>query len=204
MSETRDDTWAPAQKICPRTLAAVCEFVEIKAEALKAELAKSGDQLSNKQRTRTKGMIQAAEWIGRDIKTGALGGQLQDNETMIKLSKRLETESPSRELDAEIARALLQQEAWQDSANPDLWWLPVDVLPEFCTSYDAVIALFHQMLPGWSYEFRVSGYGLAQANLWEPDKGPPMICPENQHRAERKNGYPPMALMAAVCRARGL
>lgn len=128
----------------------------------------------------------------------------------MKLSDRLETEAPSRELDAYLHHAFsLQYETSRDPNNEfrldvGKFWDECPILPSYSSSVDAALVLFREVLPGWSWELRESGYGLIQANLWEPNKGPPMICPENQHRAEGSNGSPAMIFCAAIARAKGL
>jgi len=68
----------------------------------------------------------------------------------------------SRELDAEIAKAIgYQNVGHHDVGSPHLWgWYGLSPdgdkvqIPPFTASIDAALALVERMLPGWKYEIR--------------------------------------------------
>lgn len=67
------------------------------------------------------------------------------------------------------------------------------------TSVDAAIAFTKAMLPGFSYEVRVSGFGGVQAVIWNPKEQP---VPGYTTRAELSDDMPAPALVLATLKAK--
>lgn len=110
------------------------------------------------------------------------------------ISRLKSLQGPSREVDAEIYNALVDDGGriafrvanWATPPGDRLdryhdGWLVgksetdryADDLPHYTASLDATVALVEKALPGWSWECRASGTGdKGQATVWNPMKAP--------------------------------
>lgn len=121
------------------------------------------------------------------------------------LSHRLATEPPSRELDAEIARAM-GFETKILSPQSDRFWIMGKgqeewaEMPHYTASFDAAMTVVSERLLEWSFEITLIGGWMANATLFEPDD---IDMDDSSAAAFRRDDNLAMALLAAVSKAEG-